>query len=421
MAVRPRIHTLFSGDRSFHGKSSYFMHTHWRTMPDSMTKRRPFFYNDAPEWGGQEVLSAGIANILAENSLWNISFFYFCPQFDKTLSPAIHRITLHYKSSTPFPILRDRNPLKIRRAKKLLIRHKVSHLVVCPGNIERGLPAIYAAKSLGLTITSYIPMGYTQKETHAKFGEMRDVLAKRIYPLVDQWITVSKVQENLLRLHLSPETPVHLIPNPLDSDLSLPPKQPKIPLHIATIGRLYFPLKGQDEIPPLASAIQETMPGARFSIIGEGPHRHKLEALIKKNKIADAVEILPWMTHEKLEKLLIEKYDVLFIPSHFESGPIVLFEALQCSIPVLIADAEYIKEYDLPPWMIYSRKNPEDALHKLENLSAKWNPEKFSETRTRLFKNRSEASFRHAIHEVFNDVWKNFEKTSTRPQKCPKS
>ena len=77
------------------------------------------FYSDAPEWGGQEILSARIATILAETN--EVTFFFSCDKFAEVLPTNIRRVKLPFHSQTPFPIFRDRFKGKTQKAKELFL------------------------------------------------------------------------------------------------------------------------------------------------------------------------------------------------------------------------------------------------------------------------------------------------------------
>ena len=56
------------------------------------------FYSDAPEWGGQEILSARIASILAETN--DVTFFFSCDKFADVLPANVKRVKLPFHSQT---------------------------------------------------------------------------------------------------------------------------------------------------------------------------------------------------------------------------------------------------------------------------------------------------------------------------------
>ena len=149
-------------------------------------KKSISFYSDAPEWGGQEILSARIAAIVAETN--DVTFFHSCEKFADSLPASIKQIKLPFHSETPFPIIRDRLKGKTRKAKELFQKEHIQSLVICPGNIERCLPGLWAAKKLDIPVVSYLPLSFSQKETHANLGWLRDIFADTIYRKVDSWV-----------------------------------------------------------------------------------------------------------------------------------------------------------------------------------------------------------------------------------------
>ena len=301
----------------------------------STCKKSISFYSDAPEWGGQEILSARIASIVAETN--DVTFFYSCEKFAGFLPESVKQVRLPYHSETPFPIIRDRFGGKTQKAEELFKKNGVQNLVLCPGNIERCLPGLWAANRLGIPTVSYLPLAFTQRETHANLGWIRDILANRIYGKVDRWIVNSPYQKRLMARFVKSD--VETLLNPLAWDISAPPRKPQSSLNIAIVGRIFFEQKGHDILPEIARLLQEQNADVRFTVIGEGPHESALRQKLKNKGVEDLVEFTGWMPPEKVQEKLIKDIDLLLIPSHFESGPIVLFEALQCGCPVLVADA----------------------------------------------------------------------------------
>lgn len=362
------------------------------------------FYNDAAEWGGQEILSAKMANILASSER-KIQFFYFSEPFGKALSPAVKKIKLPFSASTPFPIFRDIFPRKRKIVERLFQNHGVKNLVVCQGNIERCLPAILAASKMDIPIVSYCPMMHTQKESAATFGSLRDIFAKWIYPKVFKWVVISQAEEALLRRFIPKDSPVFTLQNPLSWETVSPPRKPEFPLRIATVGRIYFIQKGQDAIPETAKALSNHGTRATFEIFGNGPDKRKLGKLILKNGVSDCVSLQDWISPDALKKKLSRQIDLVFIPSHFEGEPIVLFEALACGIPVLAANEFYTKSLSLPEWMLYDRRIPNDSWEKIAALPSSYDREEFLRTRERLFRGRSEAEFSSHVLQLFGRLF----------------
>ena len=75
---------------------------------------------------------------------------------------------------------------------------------------------------------------------------------------------------------------------------------------------------------------------ARFTLIGDGPERTRLEELVKSLGIENEVSFCGWLRHqEALERL--RSADVVVLPAIREGGGGVVFEALACgAVPVIL-------------------------------------------------------------------------------------
>jgi glycosyltransferase involved in cell wall biosynthesis len=100
---------------------------------------------------------------------------------------------------------------------------------------------------------------------------------------------------------------------------------------VSTIGRLDTQ-KGLVHFVRAASIISRQLPNARFLIVGDGPDREMLQALVRKEKVEDRVI---FAGYRKDVPLMLSLSDVFAIPSLFEGGPITLFEAMCMRIPVV--------------------------------------------------------------------------------------
>lgn len=359
------------------------------------------FYSDAPEWGGQEILSARIASILAETN--DVTFFFSCDKFADVLPANVKRVKLPFHSQTPFPIIRDRFKGKTKKAKELFQRENVENLVLCPGNIERCLPGLWAANKLHLPVISYLPLAFTQSETRANLGMWRDMLARPVYGRVDSWIVNSPYQKRLLERFVKSD--IDILPNPLAWHTSAPARMPRTQMNVAIVGRIFFEQKGQDILPEVARILKERGLDVLFSIIGEGPHEKALRQKINREGVENNIEFCGWMPPEQVQSKLLNDIDLLLIPSHFESGPIVLFEALQCGCPVLVANAEYTEDYALPSWMLFKEGNAVDAAQKIEQYASNWNEIQFQELRDRLFLGRTDDDFKNNVIRIFEKLF----------------
>ncbi len=72
----------------------------------------------------------------------------------------------------------------------------------------------------------------------------------------------------------------------------------------------------------------------KFIIGGDGPLRDSFEKQIKESNLADVVTMLGWIPRDEVGQRLNE-LKFLVIPSYYDVGPQILFEAMACGTPVL--------------------------------------------------------------------------------------
>lgn len=78
-------------------------------------------------------------------------------------------------------------------------------------------------------------------------------------------------------------------------------------------------------------------PDATFSIVGSGPEKPRLKALVNKSGLADKVHFIQWMPREALLKKMHE-CDVFLFPSLRDGGGTVVIEAMAAATPVICLD-----------------------------------------------------------------------------------
>ena len=108
----------------------------------------------------------------------------------------------------------------------------------------------------------------------------------------------------------------------------------QLPLRAAFVGRL-VPYKGADMlIEAAAPLVREGR--LRIQILGDGPQREELRALVDREKLGDGVELLGWVEHAQLHERL-SQVDLLTFPSIREFGGGVVLEAMALGVvPVVV-------------------------------------------------------------------------------------
>ncbi|MCA9274097.1 MAG: glycosyltransferase family 4 protein [Phycisphaerales bacterium] len=101
------------------------------------------------------------------------------------------------------------------------------------------------------------------------------------------------------------------------------------------VGRL-VPYKCAD-VAIRAFAQSEDLRKHRLLIIGDGPDRPMLEALIREHKLEDTVELAGWVDQKEVGNLL-RSADVFVFPSIRELGAGVVVEAMAAGLPSVVVD-----------------------------------------------------------------------------------
>lgn len=92
------------------------------------------------------------------------------------------------------------------------------------------------------------------------------------------------------------------------------------------------PEKGVDVFLHAAALVRQRIRNAHFVVIGDGPLRAALEALVNELQLRDHVELLGFRSDARA---LIGALDVLAVTSRSDGTPLVVFEALSAGVPVV--------------------------------------------------------------------------------------
>lgn len=115
-------------------------------------------------------------------------------------------------------------------------------------------------------------------------------------------------------------------------------------LHIVSVGRL-APEKHFENVFPAAKALRQAGIAFAWHVIGDGPERSKLEALIVVNDLKDHVIL----EGSKTNPYPYMKYADLFVhPSYIESQGLTVLEAMALGVPCVVTKSrgpcEFIKD-----------------------------------------------------------------------------
>lgn len=85
----------------------------------------------------------------------------------------------------------------------------------------------------------------------------------------------------------------------------------------------------------------------RLRIVGSGSLDHALRSRISRLGLSSHVDVIPWMEHERLSRIM-SKCSLFVLPSFVETFGIVLIEAMACRKPVLATDIPGPRDIVIP-------------------------------------------------------------------------
>jgi len=198
--------------------------------------------------------------------------------------------------------------------------------------------------SLGIKIKGLIGSEriYPPMETPSKtMSILRYILFRRFNCVVAQsQKTIQWFSENVglndSQLTIIPNiiySPIPKLSNPLESQTVRDTYKNKYPV-IACVGRL-TPQKGFDYAIQIFAIIKKIIPFAKLIIVGDGPEKDLLVALVNSLELAKNILFVPRL--DDLSKIFYTS-DILLFTSRYEGFPNVLAEAMAHGLPAIAFD-----------------------------------------------------------------------------------
>lgn len=126
---------------------------------------------------------------------------------------------------------------------------------------------------------------------------------------------------------LGPSPVVRAVAADVRAGLGVPPGA-----HLVVTAARLHPQKGLFDLVEAADLLRSRVDGLRWVVLGEGPQRAQLEALVVARGLGDVV-VLPGSRPSVADELAAA--DAVAVTSRWESGPLVVLEALALGRPVV--------------------------------------------------------------------------------------
>lgn len=108
------------------------------------------------------------------------------------------------------------------------------------------------------------------------------------------------------------------------------------------VGRL-TEVKGLAVLLESMRTIMKAHPGARLTVVGDGPERDRFEALARELGLDGSVEFVGYRSQHEVAEHLADT-DVFVLPSYAEGVPVTLMEALGSAVPVVATQVGGVSE-----------------------------------------------------------------------------
>ncbi len=200
-----------------------------------------------------------------------------------------------------------------------------------------------AGASARVVVSERDTLSSSARHASSQRARLMPGLVRRFYPWADGIIAVSKgVADDLARVSGIPRERIQVVYNPvarpeLRKKAQAPLDHPWFvsdqPPVVLGAGRL----RAQKDFATLIQAfaqVRQTRP-ARLLILGEGPERPALEALVRELGLKQDVSLPGFVTNPYA---YMSRAAVFVLSSRWEGLPAVLIEALYCGAPVISTD-----------------------------------------------------------------------------------
>ena len=291
-------------------------------------------------YGGPERQIVGVARALDRSRFTPIIITFVChpneerPLLTEARKAGIPTATVHMPTTFD-----PRGAIRLIR----LLRSTCVRLL-CTRGYKGDILGLLAGRALSLPVVVTCG-GWTGHTLLVRLYEWLDRFACRI---ADRVIAVSEaMRQQVIQMGGAPASVV-VVPNAVDSeqfapgDGSLARAEMGIPQDatvIASVGRL-SPEKGHRYLVEAVSLLQSERP-YHLLLVGDGPERARLEAMVKSLGLSPVTTFLGW----RLDVVdLYRASDIVALPSLTEGMPNAALEAMACGKPVVASDVGGVAE-----------------------------------------------------------------------------
>jgi N-acetyl-alpha-D-glucosaminyl L-malate synthase BshA len=268
------------------------------------------------------------------------------------LDPTCPNVTFHEVEALDYPLLAERSyalsltakMIEVARAEKLDLFHL--HYAV-PHTVSAFLARQVLGTSSPKVVTTLHGTDVSMVGSDPRFQPLTQFVVRDSDAITapSRWLAEAAHRE----LGLPRDSVVEVIPNFVDSDSFRPRAgdagrlassdlagRPRVLTHVSN----FRPLKRIDDVVRIFAAVRAEIP-SRLDLVGEGPERARIEALVVSLGLREHVRFLG----ERSDLIaVLQQSDVFLLPSQTESFGLAALEAMACGVPVVASDVGGVSE-----------------------------------------------------------------------------
>jgi N-acetyl-alpha-D-glucosaminyl L-malate synthase BshA len=268
------------------------------------------------------------------------------------LDPTCPNVTYHQVASLDYPLLAERSYALALTAEMIEVacaeRLDLFHLHYA---VPHAVSAFLARQVLGTSspklVTTLHGTDVSLVGSNPKFQPLTEfvVRASDAITVPSQWLAEAAYQDLGLPRHVA----IEVIPNFVDSEIFRPrdahddrafSPRPAARLRVLTHVSNFRPLKRVEDVVRIFAAVRAEIP-SRLDLVGEGPERPRVEALVKALGLQAHVRFLG----ERADLVeILQQSDLFLLPSQTESFGLAALEAMACGVPVVASDVGGVAE-----------------------------------------------------------------------------
>lgn len=319
------------------------------------------FYDDAPNFGGHELMTMRLLEQMERQSDHEIAFVISWANQEllrqiETFAPSVRVLPQTYASGRGQWLRTYVSIIPLLRLSRLLRREQPDLLIVVQGGIALSSLGILAGRIAGVRTVSYLPMTHDESmfAPTPLLARLRQWLVQPFYSLPDCLVTISpRMAGNAARRRRGV---VSVVENGIEfaefgadrreavrSELGLGDDDRLLLM----VGRIEFGQKGHDLAVQAMAIARARGRRVHLLVVGDGPDEQALRAQVQALGLENAVQ---WRAWQGDVTPFYAACDTVLLPSRYEGVPLVMLEAMHAGRHIVASNIDGMADMLPPAW-----------------------------------------------------------------------